>query len=37
MPPDPPRLSIDPCDVDAVRALERELGVGHVLAQVLVR
>jgi single-stranded-DNA-specific exonuclease len=37
MPPDPPRLSIDPCDVDAVRRLERELGVGHVLAQVLVR
>ena len=37
MPPEPPRLRIDPCDVDAVRALERELGVGHVLAQVLVR
>jgi single-stranded-DNA-specific exonuclease len=37
MPPDPPRLRIDPCDVDAVLALELELGVGHVLAQVLVR
>ena len=37
MPPDPPRLRIDPCDVDAVLALQRELGVGHVLAQVLVR
>ena len=37
MPPEPPRLRIDPCDVDAVLALERELGVGHVLAQVLVR
>src|SRR5436190_4974651 len=37
MPLDPPRLRIDPCDVRAVLALERELGVGHVLAQVLVR
>ncbi|MDX6680725.1 MAG: single-stranded-DNA-specific exonuclease, partial [Solirubrobacteraceae bacterium] len=37
MPSEPARLRIDPCDVDAVLALERELGVGHVLAQVLVR
>ncbi|MEY2443344.1 MAG: single-stranded-DNA-specific exonuclease, partial [bacterium] len=37
MPLEPPRLRIDPCDVDAVLALQRELGVGHVLAQVLVR
>ncbi len=37
MPPEPPRLRIDPCDVDAVLGLQRELGVGHVLAQVLVR
>ena len=37
MPLEPPRLRIDPCDVDSVLALERELGVGHVLAQVLVR
>ena len=37
MPLEPPRLRIDPCDVDAVLALERELGVGHVVAQVLVR
>src|ERR1044072_2471343 len=33
----PPRLRLDPGDVDAVVALQRELGVGHVLAQVLVR
>jgi single-stranded-DNA-specific exonuclease len=31
------RLQIEPCDVAAVLALERELGVSHVLAQVLVR
>jgi single-stranded-DNA-specific exonuclease len=37
MPAEPPRLRIDPCDVDAVLGLQRELGVGHVLAQVLVR
>jgi single-stranded-DNA-specific exonuclease len=37
MPPAPPRLKIDPCDVDSVLAVARELGVGHVLAQVLVR
>ncbi len=35
--PEPPRLQIDPCDIAAVFALERELGVSHVLAQVLVR
>jgi single-stranded-DNA-specific exonuclease len=35
--PPPKRLTIDPCDVCAVLGLERELGVGHVLAQVLVR
>ncbi len=34
---DPPRLRIDPCDVSAVLALERELGVSHALGQVLVR
>ncbi len=37
MPIEPPRLAIDACDVAGVLALERELGVGHVLAQVLVR
>ncbi|MDX6677733.1 MAG: single-stranded-DNA-specific exonuclease [Solirubrobacteraceae bacterium] len=37
MPAAPPRLKIEPCDIDAVLALERELGVSHVLAQVLVR
>jgi single-stranded-DNA-specific exonuclease len=37
MPPEPPRLKIDPCDLAAVLALEREIGVSHVLAQVLVR
>ncbi|MDX6719965.1 MAG: single-stranded-DNA-specific exonuclease [Solirubrobacteraceae bacterium] len=37
VPPEPARLQIDPCDVAAVLALERELGVSHVLAQVLVR
>ncbi|MDX6721161.1 MAG: single-stranded-DNA-specific exonuclease [Solirubrobacteraceae bacterium] len=37
MSPEPARLQIDPCDVAAVLALERELGVSHVLAQVLVR
>ncbi len=37
MPPDPPRLKIAPCDVAAVLALERELGVSHPTAQVLVR
>ncbi|HEX4344295.1 MAG TPA: single-stranded-DNA-specific exonuclease RecJ [Solirubrobacteraceae bacterium] len=34
---EPKRLKIEPCDVAAVLALERELGVSHVLAQVLVR
>jgi single-stranded-DNA-specific exonuclease len=37
VPTEPARLQIDPCDVAAVLALERELGVSHVLAQVLVR
>ena len=37
MPPPPARLKIGPCDIDAVLALERELGISHVLAQVLVR
>lgn len=37
MPTEPARLQIAPCDIDAVLALERELGVGHALAQVLVR
>jgi single-stranded-DNA-specific exonuclease len=37
MPPEPARLQVDPCDVAAVLALQRELGVSHVLAQVLVR
>jgi single-stranded-DNA-specific exonuclease len=38
MPPHaPPRLQIDPCDIAAVLALERELGVSHALGQVLVR
>ena len=37
MSPEPPRLQIEPCDVAAVVALERELGVSHVVAQVLVR
>ncbi len=37
MPPEPPRLRIDHCSVDAVLDLERSLGVSHVLAQVLVR
>jgi single-stranded-DNA-specific exonuclease len=32
-----PRLSIAPCDVVAAHALERELGVAPVVAQVLVR
>jgi single-stranded-DNA-specific exonuclease len=31
------RLEIPACPTDAVLALERELGVGHVVAQVLVR
>jgi single-stranded-DNA-specific exonuclease len=35
--PAPARLRIDPCDVAAVLALERELGVSHALGQVLVR
>jgi len=34
---EPPRLQIDPCDVTAVLALQRELGVSHALGQVLVR
>ncbi len=33
----PARLQIDPCDIAAVLALERELGVSHALGQVLVR
>ena len=37
MPSELARLQIDPCEVAAVTTLERELGVGHVLAQVLVR
>ncbi len=37
MPPEPPRLKIAPCDIGAVLALERELGVSHPTAQVLVR
>jgi len=37
VPPDPRRLKIAPCDVAAVLALERELGVAHPTAQVLVR
>ncbi len=37
MPPEPARLQIAPCDIDAVFALERALGVSHALAQVLVR
>jgi single-stranded-DNA-specific exonuclease len=34
---EPPRLQIDPCDVAAVLALQRELGVSYALGQVLVR
>jgi single-stranded-DNA-specific exonuclease len=34
---EPARLQIDPCDIDAVLALERALGVSHALGQVLVR
>jgi single-stranded-DNA-specific exonuclease len=34
---EPARLQIDPCDIAAVLALERELGVSHALGQVLVR
>ena len=37
MPAQPSSLRIEPCDIAAVLALERELGVSHVLAQVLVR
>ncbi|MBW3653665.1 MAG: single-stranded-DNA-specific exonuclease RecJ [Actinobacteria bacterium] len=37
MPPEPAQLQIAPCDLDAVFALERDLGVSHALAQVLVR
>ncbi|HVL31171.1 MAG TPA: DHH family phosphoesterase, partial [Solirubrobacteraceae bacterium] len=38
MPPHAPaRLQIAPCDTAAVLRLERELGVGHPMAQVLVR
>ena len=37
MPADPPRLQIAPCDLAAALALERELGVSHPVAQVLVR
>lgn len=34
---DPVLLDVPPCDMRAVRMLERELGVSHVVAQVLVR
>jgi single-stranded-DNA-specific exonuclease len=37
MPADPPRLQIAPCDLAAALTLERELGVSHPVAQVLVR
>jgi len=38
MPPHAPaRLQIAPCDTAAVLRLERELGIGHPMAQVLVR
>jgi single-stranded-DNA-specific exonuclease len=37
VPATPACLRIDPCAVASVLALERELGVSHVLAQVLVR
>jgi single-stranded-DNA-specific exonuclease len=37
VPPLPAQLQIARCDIDAVLALERELGVSHPLAQVLVR
>ncbi|MDQ3723058.1 MAG: DHH family phosphoesterase, partial [Actinomycetota bacterium] len=37
MPAHPARLEIAPCDPAATLALERELGISHVLAQVLVR
>ena len=37
MPPEPPRLKIAPCEIGAVLHLERELGVSHPTAQVLVR
>jgi single-stranded-DNA-specific exonuclease len=37
VPPAPAQLQIAPCDMDAVFALERELGVSNPLAQVLVR
>jgi single-stranded-DNA-specific exonuclease len=37
VPADPPRLQIAPCDLAAALALERELGVSHPVAQVLVR
>ncbi|HTX29863.1 MAG TPA: single-stranded-DNA-specific exonuclease RecJ [Solirubrobacteraceae bacterium] len=36
-PPPSPRLQIPPYELEAALALERELGIGHVLAQVLVR
>ncbi len=32
-----PRLELPPYDFDAAMVLERELGIGHVLAQILVR
>ncbi|MFP5361650.1 MAG: single-stranded-DNA-specific exonuclease RecJ [Thermoleophilia bacterium] len=37
MPSEPAQLQIAPCAMDEVLALERELGVSHPLAQVLVR
>ena len=37
LPPPKPRLEIPPYDLEAACALERELGVSHVLGQLLVR
>jgi single-stranded-DNA-specific exonuclease len=37
VPPPPAHLKIDPCNLDRVFALERDLGVSHAFAQVLVR
>jgi single-stranded-DNA-specific exonuclease len=36
-PPQQPRLEIPPYDLAAALVLERELGIGHVLSQILVR
>jgi single-stranded-DNA-specific exonuclease len=35
--PTPPRLELAPYDLTAALTLERELGIGHVLSQILVR